>query len=237
MDVQRGRMERSLICAISDLHGTLIDIEPCDLVLICGDIVPLNIQSNSKKTYKWFQTIFKEWADNLPCNKVLFVAGNHDLGLEHHQERYEKLFPKDNKVTYLCNTSYDYKGIKIFGTPYCKQFGHWAFNRDDSTLTKLFEEIPYNLDILMSHDAPYDCTDICLQQLDWISKDHLGNMPLRNAIIEKKPKVVFHGHLHSANHKFELLENSKVVNCSIVDEQYNVNYSPIYYDLSKEDQF
>ena len=228
-------MERSLICAISDLHGILIDIEPCDLVLICGDTVPLNIQSNSKKTYKWFQTVFKEWTDNLPCNKVLFVAGNHDLGLEHHQERYEKLFPKDNKVTYLCNTSYDYKGIKIFGTPYCKQFGHWAFMEDDNTLTKLFEEIPYNLDILMSHDAPYGCTDICLQQLDWISKDHLGNMPLRNAIIEKKPKIVFHGHLHSTNHEFELLENSKVVNSSIVDEQYNVNYSPIYYDLSKED--
>ena len=228
-------MERSLICAISDLHGTLIDIEPCDLVLICGDIVPLNIQSNSKKTYKWFQTVFKEWADNLPCNKVLFVAGNHDLGLEHHQERYEKLFPEDNKVTYLCNTSYDYKGIKIFGTPYCKQFGHWPFMKDDNTLTKLFEEIPYNLDILISHDAPYGYTDVCLQQLDWISKDHLGNMPLRNAIIEKKPKVVFHGHLHSANHEFELLENSKVVNCSIVDEQYNINYYPIYYDLSKED--
>ena len=228
-------MERSLICAISDLHGTLIDIEPCNLVLICGDTVPLNIQSNSKKTYKWFQTVFKEWTDNLPCNKVLFIAGNHDLGLEHHQERYEKLFPEDNKVTYLCNTSYDYKGIKIFGTPYCKQFGHWAFNRDDSTLIKLFEEILYNLDILISHDAPYGCTDVCLQQLDWISKDHLGNMPLRNAIIEKNPKIVFHGHLHSSSHLFESLENSKVVNCSIIDEQYNVNYYPIYYDLSKED--
>lgn len=228
-------MERSLICAISDLHGTLIDIEPCDLVLICGDTVPLNIQSNSKKTYKWFQTVFKEWTNNLSCNKVLFIAGNHELGLEHHQERYEKLFPEDNKVTYLCNTSYDYKGIKIFGTPYCKQFGHWAFNRDDSTLIKLFEEIPYNLDILISHDAPYGCTDVCLQQLDWISKDYLGNMPLRNAIIEKKPKVVFHGHLHSSNHAFELLENSKVVNCSIIDEQYNVSYSPIYYDLPKKD--
>ena len=146
-------------------------------------------------------------------------------------------FSKDNKVTYLCNTSYDYKGIKIFGTPYCKQFGYWPFMKDDNTLTKLFEEIPYNLDILISHDAPYGCTDVCLQQLDWISKDHLGNMPLRNAIIEKKPKIVFHGHLHSSSHLFESLENSKVVNCSIINERYDVSYSPIYYDISKEDQF
>ena len=26
------------VTAISDLHGNLIDIEPCDLLLICGDI-------------------------------------------------------------------------------------------------------------------------------------------------------------------------------------------------------
>lgn len=32
------------VTAISDLHGNLIDIEPCDLLLICGDISPLDIQ-------------------------------------------------------------------------------------------------------------------------------------------------------------------------------------------------
>lgn len=227
-----------MICAISDLHGDLIEyIEPCDLVLICGDLVPLDIQSNSKKTYKWFQTTFKEWAENLPCDKVLFIAGNHELGVEYHQKRYEKLFPENGKVTYLCNSSYDYKGIKIFGTPYCKQFGHWAFMRDNDTLNNLFKEIPSDLDILMSHDAPYGCSDICLQATPWNTGDHIGNIALRDAILEKKPKVVFHGHLHSSNHNCEFLENSKVVNCSIKDERYNISYFPIYYDLSKENNF
>lgn len=33
------------ICVLSDLHGNLIDnIEPCELVLICGDISPLKYQ-------------------------------------------------------------------------------------------------------------------------------------------------------------------------------------------------
>ena len=46
------------VTAISDLHGNLIDIEPCDLLLICGDISPLDIQRDYiQKMTKW---IFNE---------------------------------------------------------------------------------------------------------------------------------------------------------------------------------
>lgn len=70
------------ICALSDLHGYLVpveDFEPCELVCICGDIVPLDIQSNSRKTKQWLKQQFKPWAESLPCNKVLFIAGNHKI--------------------------------------------------------------------------------------------------------------------------------------------------------------
>ena len=42
------------ICAISDLHGYLPELKPCELVLICGDSVPLEYQASSKKTKKWY---------------------------------------------------------------------------------------------------------------------------------------------------------------------------------------
>lgn len=45
------------VTAISDLHGNLIDIEPCDLLLICGDISPLDIQRDYIQMTKW---IFEE---------------------------------------------------------------------------------------------------------------------------------------------------------------------------------
>lgn len=37
------------ICATSDLHGNLPNIEPCELVLICGDIVSLQAQMYPKR--------------------------------------------------------------------------------------------------------------------------------------------------------------------------------------------
>lgn len=222
---------------MSDLHGYLPPVEPCDLVLICGDIVPLRIQGRTKDSYRWFSTEFKEWAMDLPCDKVIFIAGNHELIFPNHYNDYKQLFYNDSKVTYLCHEGYIYKGpdgkeYSIFGTPYCKEFGNWAFMLSDPELEERYSEIPENLDILITHDAPYGVSDVLLQkECKWATGEHIGNVPLRNAIIQKCPKYVFHGHLHSTSHEFELLENSKVVNCSLKDEFYNVLYKPIIIDL------
>lgn len=48
------------VTAISDLHGNLIDIEPCDLLLICGDISPLEIQRDYIQMTKWIFNEFQE---------------------------------------------------------------------------------------------------------------------------------------------------------------------------------
>lgn len=65
------------ICAISDLHGNLIDIQPCELLLICGDIIPLKMQRNIPQSLSWFKKEFIPWIESLPCKEVVFIAGNH----------------------------------------------------------------------------------------------------------------------------------------------------------------
>ena len=79
--------------------------------------------------------------------------------------------------------------------------------RDDFHLKMIYDLIPENLDVLLIHDAPYGTSDICLQEIEGNDKEHLGCIPLRDAILEKKPKIVLHGHLHSTNHNVELMEN------------------------------
>lgn len=224
------------ICAISDLHGYLPELESCELVLICGDSVPLDYQANSKKTRKWYDTVFRRWAGELPCDKVLFIAGNHELHFPGKKIIYESLFSKDDKITYLCHSEYLYKSkggkeYKIFGTPYCKQFLDWAFMYPNEELEKIFKNIPNDLDILISHDNPYGYGDIILQECPWADGSHIGNIPLAKAIEEKQPKYQFNGHLHSCDHSLIMIGNTKHYNCSINDEQYNPVYEPLYLDI------
>lgn len=223
------------ICAISDLHGYLPKIEPCELVLICGDIVSLHAQRYPKSCKEWYIDWFVPWVNELPCDKVLFIPGNHEVGMEGHEDFYKNYFGKHHKATILIHDYYEYFGTegkfyKIFGTPYCKIFGNWAYMRPNSDLKEKFSEIPEGLDILLTHDAPFGVSDILLQER-YYTGEHIGNKPLAEAILQKAPKIVCHGHLHSTSREFEELGYSKVVNCSIKDEHYNPIYSPIVFEL------
>lgn len=224
------------ICCMSDFHGDLINIEPCNLVLICGDSVPLDIQSNSNKTKKWYFNTFKEWAENLPCNKVIFIAGNHELRLPGHQILYSKEFPKDSKVTYLCNEEYLYefegKEYRIFGTPYCRIFGNWAFMYPDKDLEYLYNMIPENLDILITHDQPYGYGDILIQEnCPWANGEHIGNIQLAKAIEKKQPVYQFNGHLHSCSKRAIKIGNTTHYNVSVKNEYYEIAYEPLYLEI------
>ncbi len=220
---------------MSDLHGYLPEIDKCDLVLICGDIVSLRSQQYPKSCKKWYTGVFQPWVDSLPCDKVLFIPGNHEVGVEGHDDEYKKLFGPYKKATILIHEPYEYlsddgTSYKIFGTPYCKVFGNWAYMRPDSDLKEKFSEIPEGLDILLTHDAPFGVSDILLQEGRYTG-EHIGNKPLAEAILQKAPKIVCHGHLHSTSREFEELGYSKVVNCSIKDEHYNPIYNPIVFEL------
>lgn len=227
------------VCAISDIHGTLLPVEdyfePCELVCICGDVSPLNIQANHRKMRHWLINQFKPWCESLPCDKVIFIAGNHDGALGNLDFMYTQ-FPKDKKVTYLFHENYVYtsregKKYSIFGTPYCKLFGNWAFMEIDEILEKLYSTIPENLDILLTHDQPYGWGDIILDDISWNTGEHIGNKPLAKAVLQKQPKYLFCAHLHSTEHSCIEIGNTKRYNVSIKDEKYQPVYDPLFIEV------
>ena len=224
------------ICAFSDMHGQLdFKVEPCDIVLIGGDIVPLNIQSYSTPSEKWFKTVFIPWCTNLPCEKVVFIAGNHDFFAMRHPDRIRLLLQGQDKVTYLDCETFEYKGKTIYGTPICKPFGRWAFmesyeEQDERYARHL--KIIGDIDIILSHDAPYGVSDVILQKdCWWADGSHIGNESLRKFIEAAKPTINLHGHLHTSNREEELLGNTKVYNISLLDEDYKMVFEPTYIEL------
>lgn len=225
------------ICGISDIHGDLsVKIQPCDVLCICGDIVPLEVQVNSKKSKRWLKELFIPWCSKQPCKKVLVVGGNHDFFLWHHPLQMKEMVKEEEKIEYLLNEGYEFEGVKFFGTPLCKEFGYWAFmypyDEQDRILDKALEEWGKNIDVLLTHDSPYGVSDIILDKsCPWTTDEHIGNKSLEAFIIKTAPKLHLHGHLHSTNHDEEILGVTKVYCVSILGEQYTVQYEPQYFDI------
>ena len=224
------------LCAISDLHGQLeVTIDPCDILCICGDIVPLNYQVDINKSDKWFKQVFIPWCQELPVEQIYLVGGNHDFFLQNRDHLINE-YLIGTKIIYLNNASAEYldentgKVYTLWGSPDCHIFGNWAFMYSPETELEHFARMPKNVDIVLTHDAPYGVSDICMEEAWWNKGEHIGNPELTQIVVEQSPKLLLHGHLHSTNHDVEMLNDTKVYNVSILNEQYKIAYNPLYLD-------
>lgn len=214
------------------MHGQYdFKVEPCDIVLICGDILPLKIQKYTQESEEWIRTFFIPWCNNLPCDKVIFIAGNHDFYFERHPDRIKRILEGQDKIVYLDCETYEYKGKTIYGTPWCKPFYNWAFMEETTKSDERYKDVQH-MDILMTHDAPYGVSDILLQKdCWWADGTHIGNLALRNLLDRAKPSLHVFGHLHSCNHLRTMNENTSVFCVSLLDENYKMTYEPLYFNL------
>lgn len=228
------------IVATSDLHGNLPEIKvPVDIAIIAGDIVPLQIQFDKTKSKKWFESEFAEWIKEMPVNEVFMIPGNHDAYFENIKESNLSALRVacHGKLKILINqksTYIDENGLSwsIFGTPYCREFGNWPFMRPEKVLKDKFREIPDKVDIIISHDPPYNYgnCDIILEDYSKLW-EHLGSEALSERLFDVKYKILFCGHIHSGDHK---LNEYNVVNVSHLNESYVPYYSPFYTEIEHD---
>jgi Icc-related predicted phosphoesterase len=232
------------VTVTSDLHGILPEIEPTDLLIICGDISPLKIQRDILSVNSWLNTDFKDWVKALPCDKVIMTPGNHDyfatmLHMDVKRQGFMNIF--DNKLICLLNQYVEYNGLKIFGTPYCHMFGNWPFMCESDELEERFKKIPPFLDILITHDPVYKLgnSDAIMNPIYQGQEkgEHVGNIQLRNRLEflykEHKglPKITVAGHIHSGDHTLSEWNGMKFANTSLVDESYEEAYRPLVLEI------
>lgn len=235
------------IVALSDIHGHLnIDIPQCDVVCICGDILPLQVQRSIVKSVSWLCQDFKPWAESLPCKYVVFIAGNHDFIFEtlgpkagrRPREVMNDIFSehhlKKSKLVYLRDESATLDGVKFYGTPWCPHLVNWAFYKPQAELIDTYNNIPSDTEILLTHCPPqYQDLGVVLQ--DGINYMRDFGSPELFAVLQDKPNIkwVLSGHIHTGNHNPIKFKSTNMVNVSIKDEKYIVTYKPFVFNYER----
>ena len=203
------------ICAASDLHGTLPDIPPCDLLLLGGDLCPVSDHDIGFQA-EWLDTTFRRWLEAIPARKVVGVAGNHDFVFE----RCPDLVPGDLPWTYLEDSGVTWEGLRLWGTPWQPWFYNWAFNLYEPSLVAKWAMIPPDTDILVLHGPPHGYGDGVPRSG---GMDHTGSPSLLRRIEEIAPRLAIFGHIHEGRGEWQV-GRTTLANVTILDEQYEHVY-------------
>lgn len=223
------------ICAISDLHGALPIIEECDVVFICGDTFPLEVQRINTESEAWFLTEFCDWVKKLPCKTVYMIAGNHSFWLERigYDKFVQLIEEKTNlhgKLVYVKDGLIEIEGgLTLYGCPWCTGPKGWAFV-DESC--KKYDDIP-DCDILLTHQPPR-VKKLGCSYPGKVYEENWGSEELKQKIISKKIRYNFCGHIHTGTHGGITIPecDTKFYNVSIKDEDYRVAFKPTYLEIT-----
>ena len=218
------------IVAISDQHGFLPEIPPCDLLIVAGDVCPDAFQgrvaSDQPELQKaWFDREVRPWIAASPARHKLLTWGNHDWCGERcsfHSDSPEVASSESLQVLLAQSTTIPGPAapLNVWASTWSNQFGFWAFMREPRELTAVYDTIPAGVDILVSHQPPYGYCDEVPHYLTG-RMSHQGSRELLAAIDRVKPKVVICGHIHEG-HGVRTHNGTLIYNVSVVDEHYRL---------------
>lgn len=202
--------------AVSDIHHTGIDAVDTNThgtIMIAGDFMDkAKHHEDFKDAEKWFNEDFKKWCAKHQNQNIVIIGGNCDKWLYENRDKVE--WPSN--VTYLDDSAAEVNGMKVYGTSWCPRNLNGAWEVDSKDLEKEFAKIPEGLDVLITHAPPrIEGSDI---DHDNEFDRHFGSPELTKAILEKKPKLVLCGHVHSGSHKPVKIGDTIVMNVSRVDD-------------------
>ncbi|CAF3709737.1 unnamed protein product [Rotaria socialis] len=130
-----------------------------DILIHAGDFSNEGKPEEVMSAFHWLCSL-----DNFTYK--VFIAGNMDgIGLDKPsfldgKNKHELLNSKAKNVFYLENESKDILGINIYGCPYTPKFyGGFQYQLRSQQAQALWNNIPYNCDILVSHGPPAHILD------------------------------------------------------------------------------
>ena len=216
------------LCCISDTHGRHSKLSltqyPANVLIHAGD------WTGDKDTGLLETQGFLKWFSQQPYQHKILVAGNHERQVESNEERFKELLLAYPDITYLHNSATAINGVNFYGSPYSNEFCGWAFMAEDTELKYLWDEIPEDTNVLITHGPAYGCHD---KVNNYYSRDpHVGSKSLhyRKLALQNTLKVHVSGHIHEAYGTSNI--NGCINICaSIVNERYKVVNKPIIVEV------
>lgn len=230
------------IVALSDQHGFLPDIPPCDLLIVAGDVCPdsfgpFTARHAPEQQKAWFDRNVRPWLASAPATHKILTWGNHDWGGQAcsffsdspAQARSTDLQILVDEETRVPRPKGVDGHVSVWATPWSNTFMRWAFMKKASELAEVYAAIPAGIDILVSHQPPLYCGDRVFD-MDSGRIEHVGSRELLDAIERLRPKLVICGHVHGGSGRYEH-QGITIYNVSVVDEAYRLVNKPTIIDL------
>ena len=159
---------------------------------------------------------FVAFLQRLPHKHKIVIAGNHDISFERNKEEAESWL--GDSCTYLNNSGVTIGGLNFWGSPVHPHFdntGTWVFGLRREVLKEVWDKIPENTDVLITHGGPRGILDRI------VAGTSEGCDELLVAVERVEPKLHVFGHIHeSAGIKAH--KNTLFVNASVLDDKYKL---------------
>lgn len=203
------QMRKTRFVCISDTHNQTPKLPRGDVLIHAGDLTNQGSISELQKTVAWLEAADFE--------AKIVIAGNHDITLDskfyeqyghsfhnkHSQspEACQKLFVESSSITYLKHEpaavylrspTGPHTHFAVFGSPYSPILMNWAFQYSETESAKLWDQIPVDTDIVITHTPPK-------HHLDTTGRGHSsGCEALTKALWRVRPRLVVCGHIHES---------------------------------------
>ncbi len=216
------------ITMLSDSHCKhhQIKIDPTDLLIHAGDATASGTIAETKSFLSWFEA--------QPAQTKIYVGGNHDMMCQDAPVLFKALLSEHPTINYLEDSELspmiglrDSSGesIRIYGSPWSKEYGGWAFMSDEKGLNEKWDRIPENISLLVVHGPPHEILDLTLKGVN------AGSKTLREQILGRiKPKIVCTAHIHEAYGQIKI-DNTLFINASSCNRQYQPVNKPVTIEI------
>lgn len=189
-------------------------IPPCDLLIHAGDLTARGSLRQLSKATRWLQTA--------PAKQVLVIAGNHDRCFQRSPVESRAMIERFG--IYLEDESFEYQGLKIYGSPWQPKFFNWAFNLPrGEPLREKWLEIPLDTDILLTHTPPFGLMDRTR------FGSHVGCEALREILQDRTVPLHVFGHIHEG-YGVRVKRDRMSVNASTCTVRYDPINPPVVID-------